>query len=190
MVTGELKPLLICRGEAVLLYLVTDRKGYEKSLETKEVWYRHPTTLRLLSLPGSLGGSISDVGSHYRVEWMADHDPQPPVVDLLAGEPAEMPSEAAGLEFLEQLAAILRQRHRDLPEGSYTTHLFRKGEDKIRKKLGEEAVEVILAQEDDRLIAEAADLIYHLLVLLEVRGLSLAQVIQVLKDRHRGVREV
>ncbi|MFW5643852.1 MAG: phosphoribosyl-ATP diphosphatase, partial [Alkalispirochaeta sp.] len=71
-------------------------------------------------------------------------------------------------------------------EGSYTTHLFTKGPDKIRKKTGEEAVELILARSNEELLSEAADLIYHLMVLLEAEGLSITDVISVLHRRHQA----
>jgi phosphoribosyl-ATP pyrophosphohydrolase len=71
-----------------------------------------------------------------------------------------------------------------MPEGSYTTHLFEKGEEKIRKKTGEEAVELLLAATDREIISESADLIYHLMVLLTERDLSIGQVIAELQGRH------
>ena len=73
-----------------------------------------------------------------------------------------------------------------MPEGSYTTHLFSTGRDKIRKKIGEEAVEVILAATNEELRSEAADLIYHLMVLLEAEGMRFESVVDELALRHRG----
>lgn len=90
----------------------------------------------------------------------------------------------APYEFLATLTEIIAERRRALPEGSYTTHLFTKGESKIRKKTGEEAVELILAENDEELLSESADLVYHLMVLLEVRGLSIGDVVGHLKRRH------
>ena len=84
-------------------------------------------------------------------------------------------------------AVILERKVNPLPE-SYTAELFAAGEDEIVKKIGEEAVEVILAakgQGDERLISETADLFYHTLVLLAARGLTLAQVEAELERRHR-----
>lgn len=84
-------------------------------------------------------------------------------------------------------AVILERKVNPLPE-SYTAKLFAAGEDEIVKKVGEEAVEVILAakgQGDERLISETADLFYHTLVLLAARGLTLAQVEAELERRHR-----
>ena len=76
---------------------------------------------------------------------------------------------------LDQLWSIIQSRKQDLPEGSYTADLFRKGENEIVKKVGEEAIEVIVAAKgegDDRIIYESADLIYHLLVLLAAKDLT------------------
>jgi len=83
----------------------------------------------------------------------------------------------------EHLTQVIAERKRTMPEGSYTTHLFRKGPEKIRKKTGEEAVELILAREPDELRYEAADLIYHLLVLLEAEGESFLSIIDELESR-------
>ncbi len=85
--------------------------------------------------------------------------------------------------FLKSLAQVIHKRHTDMPEGSYTTHLFQKGESKIRKKVGEEAVELVLASTPQDVIYEAADLIYHMMVMLENNGLSLGDVLRELKGR-------
>jgi phosphoribosyl-ATP pyrophosphohydrolase len=76
---------------------------------------------------------------------------------------------------IEQLWETIQVRKLEMPEGSYTAFLFEKGENEILKKIGEEAVEIIIAAKgegDDRIIYESADLIYHLLVLLAEKGLS------------------
>jgi len=86
--------------------------------------------------------------------------------------------------FLEELESLVRARYAAMPEGSYTTHLFASGGEKIRKKTGEEAVELILAGSPEEMIYEAADLIYHLCVLLVSEGLSFRQVFSLLKERH------
>jgi len=86
-------------------------------------------------------------------------------------------------EVLRSLGEVIAERHRTLPEGSYTTHLFTKGASKIRKKTGEEAVELILATDRDELRSEAADLIYHLMVLLESEGMRFEDVVAELARR-------
>ncbi len=73
-----------------------------------------------------------------------------------------------------------------MPEASYTAKLFGRGTGYVAQKVGEEAVEVVVAAlEGDRLAEETADLLYHLLVLLEERGLSTGEVARVLDERHR-----
>jgi phosphoribosyl-ATP pyrophosphohydrolase len=92
---------------------------------------------------------------------------------------------------LEELFAVVLERKGSRPAGSYTAHLFAQGEDEIVKKVGEEAIELILAakgQGDERVIAEAADLLYHLLVLLAARGLTLEQVEAELERRQKSGR--
>ena len=80
---------------------------------------------------------------------------------------------------LKTLEATIRERITNPRPGSYTQQLVQAGEDEIVKKVGEEAIEVVLAakgQGDERLVSEAADLVYHLLVLLQSRGLDWAAV--------------
>lgn len=98
------------------------------------------------------------------------------------GEDAKPP-----LAFLAELDALVAQRNAERPAGSYTTELFEAGIRRIAQKIGEEGVETALAavaQDDAALKGEAADLVYHLLVLLRARGLSLADVAAVLAQRH------
>lgn len=91
-------------------------------------------------------------------------------------------------DFLAELDDLVGQRERERPEGSYSTRLFEAGVRRIAQKVGEEGVETALAavaQDDDALRGEAADLLYHLLVLLRARGLSLPDVVETLEKRHR-----
>lgn len=89
---------------------------------------------------------------------------------------------------LRELEKVIIERKASLPTGSYTTTLFRDGIERIAQKLGEEAVEVIVStmQEERRTVEESADLLYHLLVLLAQRGLSLDDVLQELDNRSRA----
>lgn len=90
---------------------------------------------------------------------------------------------------LAELDAVVARRERERPEGSYTTKLFAQGTRRIAQKVGEEGVETALAgvsQDDAALLGEAADLAYHLLVLLRVRGLGWTQVCEVLRQRRGG----
>lgn len=101
----------------------------------------------------------------------------------------EIGTDATPLAFLSKLEAVLAQRIAERPEGSYTARLWADGTTRMAQKVGEEGVEVALAavtQEDDRLISESADLLYHLTLLLKNRGLSLAKVVGELEKRHRS----
>jgi phosphoribosyl-ATP pyrophosphohydrolase/phosphoribosyl-AMP cyclohydrolase len=87
---------------------------------------------------------------------------------------------------LNRLAGTIAERRREMPEGSYTAKLLERGTGYAAQKVGEEAVEVVIAAlEDERLAEETADLLYHLLVLLEERGVSPDEVARVLDARHR-----
>jgi phosphoribosyl-ATP pyrophosphohydrolase/phosphoribosyl-AMP cyclohydrolase len=93
------------------------------------------------------------------------------------------------LAFLAELDELIATRAAERPDGSYTTRLFEAGIRRIAQKVGEEGVETALAavvQDDDALLGEAADLVYHLTVLLRARGKSLADVADVLAQRHAG----
>ncbi|MBP8080828.1 MAG: bifunctional phosphoribosyl-AMP cyclohydrolase/phosphoribosyl-ATP diphosphatase HisIE [Arenimonas sp.] len=95
---------------------------------------------------------------------------------------------SAPANFLSELDQLIATRERERPEGSYTTKLFEGGLRRIAQKVGEEGVETSLAavvEDDQALLGEAADLVYHLLVLLRARGLSLADAVRVLEQRHR-----
>ena len=90
-------------------------------------------------------------------------------------------------QILIDLENIIDQREKERPEGAYTTYLFEKGVDKILKKVGEESAEVIIAaknRDKDELKWEAADLIYHLMVLLREQELPFSEVLKVLNKRH------
>jgi phosphoribosyl-ATP pyrophosphohydrolase/phosphoribosyl-AMP cyclohydrolase len=91
--------------------------------------------------------------------------------------------------FLVELQAIIRQRLTDVPEGSYTARLASRGMLKVAQKLGEEGVELALAaaaEDQARVTAEAADLVYHLLLLLALRDLTINDVVAELERRHRA----
>lgn len=95
----------------------------------------------------------------------------------------------SGVEgVLQELYAVVEERKEKRPEGSYTTYLFNTGLDKILKKVGEEATETIVAAKNDdpqRLVSETGDLLYHLLVLLVERGITLDEVLKELKERRK-----
>jgi phosphoribosyl-ATP pyrophosphohydrolase/phosphoribosyl-AMP cyclohydrolase len=94
---------------------------------------------------------------------------------------------AEDLAFLAQLESVIAQRIAEKPQGSYTARLYAEGPSRIAQKVGEEGVEVALAavsDDDGKLVAESADLLFHLLLLMKSRGLSLARVVHELESRH------
>jgi phosphoribosyl-ATP pyrophosphohydrolase/phosphoribosyl-AMP cyclohydrolase len=105
----------------------------------------------------------------------------------LVGEPNEKPILSLG-RILELLAEIIKNRNLERPEGAYTTYLFTEGLDKILKKVGEECAEVIIAAKNNSLSEiryETADLLYHLLVLLEDRKVDLKELAEELESRRK-----
>lgn len=92
--------------------------------------------------------------------------------------------------FLETLESVIERRIEESPDGSYTARLAAQGTLKVAQKVGEEAVELAIAaaaQDRAHVTAEAADLLYHLLLLLRLRDLRLADVVAELEGRHRAV---
>lgn len=91
-------------------------------------------------------------------------------------------------EFLNYLQNIIENRKKELPEGSYTTKLFKAGLNKIAQKVGEEAVELVIESKDNNdylFLNEAADLLFHLMVLLSVKNYRIDDVIKILEKRHK-----
>jgi len=106
---------------------------------------------------------------------------------LQVAETKEAPR-ANRFAIIEELERVIAEREREMPEGAYTTYLFEKGVDKILKKVGEEAGEVIIAAKNrsaEELRWEASDLIFHLLVLLQEQKLPLDEVLKELEGRHK-----
>lgn len=101
-----------------------------------------------------------------------------------------MPNYTSGPDsvlFLKELQDLLISRKNEMPEGSYTSKLFAKGTDKIAQKVGEEAVETVIAAKNNNqeLVYEASDLLFHLMVLLTDRGLRIEDLVEELHRRHK-----
>lgn len=93
-----------------------------------------------------------------------------------------------GIEFLNTLTSVIKDRRNNPSEKSYTASLFKKGINKIAQKVGEEAVEIVIEAKDDNAELfenEAADLLYHYMILLEAKGYSLSDIAKVLEGRHK-----
>ncbi len=90
--------------------------------------------------------------------------------------------------FLKQLQDFIDQRKREMPKGSYTTSLFEDGISRMAQKVGEEAIETVIeamANNNERLLYEASDLVYHLIVLLSYKGYRIEDIARELKKRHK-----
>jgi phosphoribosyl-ATP pyrophosphohydrolase len=188
-------------GASILDVVACNEKSRAKSLEQNELWIVDRQTGRVLPYRG---GGVRAGTAHRCAGWWevvvtgelleesassaaaattrrADAAPAPAeaLADAATGRTA-----APDSGVLAHLTETIRTRHQTMHEGSYTTHLFAKGADKIRKKTGEEAVELILARESGEIVSEAADLVYHMMVLLEVEGLTIDAVLAELARRH------
>ncbi len=96
-------------------------------------------------------------------------------------------NEASPLMFLTQLQDFIEKRHEEMPEGSYTTSLFRDGLNRMAQKVGEEALELVIEATngtEERMIYEGADMLYHLIVLLTSKGLRIEDLARELQVRH------
>lgn len=170
----------------VLPYLGGGRRfdsfALHPGIATTPDWYETTVTGELGSPAPDTAGGAGDTTA----KGVADTASPAPVATGTAGPAGNTPaaSVAGAFDFLGTLTSLIAERRTAMPEGSYTTHLFTKGESKIRKKTGEEAVELVLAEDNAEILSEASDLIYHLMVFLEVRGLSLAEVVVHLRERH------
>ena len=90
--------------------------------------------------------------------------------------------------FFKHLQRFIEKRHQEMPEGSYTTSLFQSGVNRMAQKVGEEAIESVIEAcngTDDRLVYESADMLYHLIVLLTSKGLSIEDLSRELQKRHK-----
>ncbi|HEX4158169.1 MAG TPA: bifunctional phosphoribosyl-AMP cyclohydrolase/phosphoribosyl-ATP diphosphatase HisIE [Rhizomicrobium sp.] len=170
----------------VLMLGYMNRAALQQTLETRHVTFYSRGKHRLWEKGETSGNTL--VCREIRLDCDRDTllvlaEPNGPTCHL--GTPTCFGDHASpGLAILADLAATIRQRRRDAPADSYTATLFASGMRRIAQKVGEEGVEVALAAGNaEELAAESADLLYHLLVLLEAGGVSLQDVMTVLRDR-------
>lgn len=107
--------------------------------------------------------------------------------DTCFNEVNSLKHESEGIGFIAELQELILKRKKEMPEGSYTTSLFNEGINKIAQKVGEEAVELLIEAKDENdslFLNEAADLLYHFLVLLAAKGMDIKDVVSVLEQRH------
>jgi len=189
---GLTLPLEIRTPQNELLgILLMNAKSHNKSFERAELWTVVPPGDRVLPIEGAGFTKLETVAGHRYRATLADARSVDAVKAAFAGPFAALVTadrppaapDSGNQPTLEKLKQVIAGRRRDLPEGSYTTLLFQKGEDKIRKKTGEEAIELLLAVTRQDLVSESADLIYHLMVLLEVKDIPVDEVLAELESR-------
>ncbi|MEK5480984.1 MULTISPECIES: bifunctional phosphoribosyl-AMP cyclohydrolase/phosphoribosyl-ATP diphosphatase HisIE [unclassified Viridibacillus] len=179
----------------VLTVAYMNKESLEKTLATGETWF-YSRSREELWHKGATSGNTQKV-----IAIRADCDKDALVVEVLPTGPAchngttscftetikEKTENLGSLEIITELRSVIQNREKEMPEGAYTTYLFNEGIDKICKKVGEEATEVVIASKNrdaEELKWETADLIYHLLVLLQEQKMDVFEVLGVLQKRH------
>lgn len=189
---GGLVPAIIQDNvtRKVLMLGFMNKEAYDKTVETGKVtfWSR---TRNCLWTKGETSGNFLNVK-----EILLDCDkdtllikarPEGPVCHTGA-DTCWNEQNSVDLNFLSYLQDFIDRRYKEMPEGSYTTSLFKSGVNRMAQKVGEEAVETVIEATngtDDRLIYEASDLIYHLIVLLTSKGHRIEELAAELVKRHR-----
>ncbi len=189
---GGLVPAIIQDAvtRKVLMLGFMNEEAFQKTMETKHVtfWSR---TRNTLWTKGETSGNFLNMVD---IKTDCDNDtlliqvhPDGPTchtgTDTCWGEE----NEANPLLFLIELQDFIYRRKKEMPEGSYTTKLFKEGINKIAQKVGEEALETIIEATNgtnEHLVYEASDMLYHLLVMLTEKGLRIEDVAQELQKRH------
>ena len=173
----------------VLMLGVMNAEAYKKTEETGKVTF-YSRTRKTLWTKGETSGNFLNV---VEIKTDCDNDtllikvnPDGPVchtgADTCWNEQNENP-----LMFILELQRFIEKRHKEMPAGSYTTSLFKDGCHRMAQKVGEEALEAVIeavAGNDERLVYEASDMLYHLIVLLTSKGLSIEDLAKELQVRH------
>ena len=174
----------------VLMLGYMNREAFEKTLATGKVtfWSR---SRNCLWTKGETSGNFLNL-----VDIKVDCDNDTLLVRVNPSGPAchlgtdtcwGETNDANPLLFLTELQDFINKRHEEMPEGSYTTLLFKDGLNRMAQKVGEEALETVIEATNgtnDRLIYEASDMFYHLIVLLTSKGLRIEDIAKELKERH------
>lgn len=174
----------------VLMLGYMNREAYEKTLATGKVtfWSR---SHNCLWTKGETSGNFLNLVD---IKVDCDNDtllvrvnPTGPACHLGTDTCWGETNDANPLLFLTELQDFINKRHEEMPEGSYTTSLFKDGLNRMAQKVGEEALEAVIEATNgtnDRLIYEASDMFYHLIVLLTSKGLRIEDIAKELKERH------
>ncbi|MCR5077022.1 MAG: bifunctional phosphoribosyl-AMP cyclohydrolase/phosphoribosyl-ATP diphosphatase HisIE [Prevotella sp.] len=191
--SNGLVPVIVqdARTRSVLMLGYMNKEAYQKTLETKKItfWSR---SRNCLWTKGETSGNYLHLVS---IKEDCDHDtllvqatPEGPVCHLGTDTCWGEENIYNPLLFLTELQNFINQRREEMPEGSYTTSLFKKGTNRMAQKVGEEALETVIeatAGSNDKLVYEASDMFYHLIVLLSSKGLRIEDVALELLKRHQ-----
>lgn len=189
---GGLIPAIIQDNETskVLMLGYMNEEALKKTQETGKVTFFSRTKQRLWT-KGEESGNFLNVVS---IKEDCDQDtllvkvnPVGPVCHTGADTCFEEKNKEDIL-FLKYLQQFIEKRYNEMPEGSYTTSLFQSGVNRMAQKVGEEAIESVIEAcngIDDRLVYESADMLYHLIVLLTSKGLSIEDLARELQKRHK-----
>ncbi len=177
------------RSGTILMLAYMNEDAYQRTMETGQTWFWSRSRNELWN-KGATSGNRQRV-THVATDCDSDAlvvtvDPAGPACHTGAESCfAEVPPPALDLERLMQ---VLRNRRETRPEGSYSAYLFNEGRDKILKKIGEEATEVVIAGKGDsreRMVSEVTDLMFHLAILMTDAGLEWSDVGNELRKRER-----
>lgn len=177
------------RTGLVLMLAYMNEESFAKTLNEKRVTFFSRSKNRLWT-KGETSGNFLDV-----IEVLVDCDNDTILIKATPNGPSCHTGDVScfgpdngSADFLAHLEAIIRNRKENPSDKSYTSSLFSQGINKIAQKVGEEAVELVIESKDDRedlFLGEAADLLFHFLILLQAKGYSLDDVIGILRERHR-----
>jgi phosphoribosyl-ATP pyrophosphohydrolase/phosphoribosyl-AMP cyclohydrolase len=176
--------------QKVLMLGFMNEESLEKTLEIGKVTFFSRTKKRLWTKGEESGNYLNVVSVAIDCDddtLLVKVNPVGPVCHTGSDTCFDESNKKSEIYFLKYLQDFIDERKKVMPEGSYTTSLFKKGTRKITQKVGEEAVETIIgamANDDENLIYESADLLYHLIVLLSHKGFRIEDIIGELKKRH------
>jgi phosphoribosyl-AMP cyclohydrolase / phosphoribosyl-ATP pyrophosphohydrolase len=175
----------------VLMLGFMNEEAFAKTLETKLVTFFSRTKNRLWTKGEESGNFLNVVSIKEDCDCdtlLIQANPVGPVCHKGWDTCFNEENKADGFAFIQYLQGFIQKRYQEMPEGSYTTSLFNKGVNRMAQKVGEEAVETVIEATngtEDGFIYEASDLVYHLIVLLTSKGLSLDDLGLELKKRHK-----
>lgn len=174
----------------VLMLGFMNEEAYDKTLTEKKVTFFSRTKNRLWTKGEESGNFLHVVeikNDCDRDTLLIKVDPEGPVCHTGA-DTCFNEKNTGSTVFLTFLQDLIEKRKEERPKGSYTTKLFDEGINRIAQKVGEEAIELVIESKDNdrtRFMDEAADLMYHFLVLLTAKGYRIEDIIQVLENRHK-----